>query len=570
MRRAVVTSLALVCCVCSSERPSYETAPPGFGANDAGSECSLRRCSRDLHAVLSGCGDEDIIETCDPDKACANGACQPACSAAVAAAGSIGCDFWTVSPSAYDMKDCFVAFVANAWSVPTTLRASFGATEVDLSASARILTADPSAPYAPYPGVLEPGQVAGIFLATYQTVPSASPSKCPDGIQPTVKDETLSQYTGIRRAFHIQSSSPVSAYSIYPFGGALSYIPSATLLLPVGVWDGRYIVVNPWKGQGAFGTTTQIIASEADTEVTVIPSVDFEASNGAPAGRRGEPVSMTLGPGDVWQIRNPLELTGTTVQASKPVALLGGHECMSLPDGICCCDSANQQLFPVNTWGTRYAAVPYGPRANAEYADEKYFWRIVAASEGTKLSYRPYRPPEARSSLGANEMQTFWAKEPFIVESQDSEHPIAVFAYMSAGRKLSMDTGMGDPDFVNVVPVDQYLSRYVFYVDHTYALSRLVVVRRRENGVFSDVTIDCGSKKIEGFKGLDEEGEYEYAYVPIQDKPREGECGPGRHEASSAGPFAVTVWGMANWASYAYPAGAGLRPINEVKPAGPH
>ena len=328
MRRVVVGSLALLCCVCSSERPQYETAPSRFGDGDAGAECSLRRCSRDLHAVLSGCEEGKILETCAPDKACAEGTCQPACSAAVAAKGSIGCDFWTVSPaSGFGMDSCFAAFVANAWTTPSTLRASFGSTDLDLSVSARILTDDPNAPYAPYPGVLEPGKVAAIFLVNDPKGTIA----CPDGVAETAEDETRVSLTGIRRAFHIQSSAPVSAYSIYPFGGAPSALPSATLLLPVGAWNGRYLVVDPWPSNGSLVPITQIIASEPGTEVTLVPSVDFDASRGAPAGWRGEPVSMKLEPGEVWQIRNALELTGTSVQASKPVAVLGGHECIRVP-----------------------------------------------------------------------------------------------------------------------------------------------------------------------------------------------------------------------------------------------
>ena len=41
-------------------------------------------------------------------------------------------------------------------------------------------------------------------------------------------------------------------------------------------------------------------------------------------------------------------------------------------------------------------------------------------------------------------------------------------------------------------------------------------------------------------------------------------CGGGRREVKSDGPIGVTVWGFGFAASYAYPAGAGLREINAV------
>jgi hypothetical protein len=43
-----------------------------------------------------------------------------------------------------------------------------------------------------------------------------------------------------------------------------------------------------------------------------------------------------------------------------------------------------------------------------------------------------------------------------------------------------------------------------------------------------------------------------------------GGCDNGRHEMTSAGPFGITVWGFDNSVSYAYPAGASIKPINSI------
>jgi hypothetical protein len=60
---------------------------------------------------------------------------------------------------------------------------------------------------------------------------------------------------------------------------------------------------------------------------------------------------------------------------------------------------------------------------------------------------------------------------------------------------------------------------------------------------------------------------------------KQGTCDNGRHEAKSAAPFGLTVWGWGSAASgsffsqavsYAYPAGARLQTINQVVlPPGP-
>ena len=43
-----------------------------------------------------------------------------------------------------------------------------------------------------------------------------------------------------------------------------------------------------------------------------------------------------------------------------------------------------------------------------------------------------------------------------------------------------------------------------------------------------------------------------------------GACDNGPHTASSAAPFGLVVWGLDEWASYGYPAGGNIGPINSV------
>ena len=43
-----------------------------------------------------------------------------------------------------------------------------------------------------------------------------------------------------------------------------------------------------------------------------------------------------------------------------------------------------------------------------------------------------------------------------------------------------------------------------------------------------------------------------------------GSCYNGAHTATSEVPFGLTVWGYDQYASYAYPAGMSVEPINTV------
>ena len=106
-------------------------------------------------------------------------------------------------------------------------------------------------------------------------------------------------------------------------------------------------------------------------------------------------------------------------------------------------------------------------------------------------------------------------------------------------------------------------------------LSALVVTRApsRVDGSFADVVLAC-SGKLGGWQKL---GEYEYTRVDLVTGDFEGVggCTNGRQEMVSALPFGVTVWGwgttqQTKLVSYAYPAGAGFQPINQVLvPAAP-
>jgi hypothetical protein len=142
--------------------------------------------------------------------------------------------------------------------------------------------------------------------------------------------------------------------------------------------------------------------------------------------------------------------------------------------------------------------------------------------------------------------------------------------------------GTGDPEFVNVIPAKQYLSSYVFFTDPTYPETNLVVVRKRGEDGFADVTLDCAGV-LGGWTALG--ADYQLTRVDLvrHDFQPQGGCNTGRREMSSELPFGVWVWGWGGpetqpatgclesepsftcYVSYAYPAGEGLVIINDVE-----
>lgn len=240
---------------------------------------------------------------------------------------------------------------------------------------------------------------------------------------------------------------------------------------------------------------------------------------------------------------------------------------LCVPGNYRSCDLGQQQIPPIRQWGRKYAAVPYRSRqkpfiGSTERPPESVPYRIVGAVAGTNLTYHPYRPLGAPETIGPGEVLTFESKEIFTVASQDADHPIYMATYMTGWQYVDEYSAIGDPEFVNVVPAEQYLDDYRFFVDFTYPDSTLTLVRRRDPQGFHDVTLDCLGV-VKGWKPIAGDDELEYVQLDITDNGANvGACSYGPHHAQSEGAFSLVVWGWGEAASYAYPAGTGSRPLS--------
>src|SRR5678815_4776861 len=92
-------------------------------------------CSPDLHNILDLQG--NVVSTCPPDQGCSPGGCVPACQAAAAAHGSIGCDFMVATPAFFAglqptySSPCFAIFIANNWGEDTKITVDRGGSTYD-------------------------------------------------------------------------------------------------------------------------------------------------------------------------------------------------------------------------------------------------------------------------------------------------------------------------------------------------------------------------------------------------------------------------------------------------------
>jgi hypothetical protein len=533
-----------------------------------GGSCSGVHCSADMHSILD-CNNA-VVTTCTPPQACGAGVCvADPCAAAVANGSTIGCEFYAMvpAPEAISKGSCFAALVANTWTSAVTLAVDYGGQVLDVSTLAYAPSGSGSSiTYTPLPnGQLDPGKLAVLFLAQAPNLFPIASAACPKGVTPGVPMDTSISGAALGASFHITTTAPVVAYDIYPYGGALSYVASATLLIPTGAWGTNYIAADGWAEDPAVGDPPfiQIIAAQNATHVTISPTSAIVGSATVAATGKGMPQTYTLSKGQVLQFEQDAELGGSPIQSDLPISVWGGASCMNIPVGTYACDSAHQQLLPIKSLGSEYVGARYADRNAGQV--ESPPWTIVGAVDGTMLTYDP-APPSGMAplTLDSRDVVSFNADAAFSVKSQDSAHPFYLAGHMT-GHELFTNGQLGDPEMVNVVPPAQFLDSYLFLTDPTYGYTELVFVRRlAKDGTFKDVTLDCVGK-LTGWTAVGTGGKYEYTRVDmVKAGAPLGTCNNGVHTSSSTEPFGLTVWGWDVAVSYAYPAGMSVVPINDV------
>jgi hypothetical protein len=584
------------------EAGRHEGGPMDGGTSEAASSeggtseaCAGPHCSADLHSVVDCNG--NTVTVCPASEGCAGAACVPACQSAASNKTATGCDFYSVTPDVIVPAPgaCFAAFLANTWTTPVTLTVEYGSQTLDPTTFTYIPSGTGQATtYAPLTnGQIPPGAVAIVFL---DDDPMPAPGEglnfaCPAGVTAAMTTDSAVHGTGLGTAFHIGTSAPVAAYDIFPYGGGQSAVTSATLLLPTAAWSTNYIAVDAFAG----GPTSlsmgepfiEIVAMTANTTVTINPTAAIAGGTGVADAAQGVSQSYTLNAGQVLQFTQNDELQGSVIQATSPVGVWGGITCLNIDLMTCCCDSAHQQIPPIQTFGHEYVAVRYRNRFTG--TEEFPPWRIVGAVNGTTLTYDPpLADAGAPTTVGSGQTLQFDTNGPFVVSSQDALHPFYMSAHMTGADTVNPTEtdGRGDPEFVNIIPPAEYVESYVFFTDPTYSETDLVVVRVSGPTGFQEVTLDCLGT-LTGWAPVGTSGKYEYTRVDLVtgDFMPIGNCNNGRHEMTSSTPFGLTVWGWGSaatggpanstdagvdggfntqYVSYAYPAGASLQQINSV------
>lgn len=351
----------------------------------------------------------------------------------------------------------------------------------------------------------------------------------PPEIHGPILNDAITQHS-----IQIVTAAPVVVHAL---AGRSFAIDGATIL-PDDRLGTNYRVMS-WRQGLGLGSTFTIVATESGpTTVRIVPSV---TTAGHPAG---QPYEKSLFPGEIYRLHSTAaegDLTGTTIQANRPVAVLAGHTCAQVPDADTdLCDPVFEQLEPIERWGRDFIVAPTAGRPAGTLL------RVLAHESGTVLSI----DGSGVALLSAGETYDLVHTQALTLHASK---PVAV-AQLALGSALDSqghNHWPGDPFLVNVPPVSAWNTQYLAVIpDKPIATSvgdytRLLHIVAPLSAA-AQVTLNEGPVGISNFEPIGNSG---YAFARLSRLP-------GEYRVAAPVPISVAIHAHGHAESYAYPAAA--------------
>lgn len=265
-------------------------------------------------------------------------------------------------------------------------------------------------------------------------------------------------------AYRVESTTPIVAYQFNPLDNVDVFSNDASLLIPSNTFGKEYFVVSRFEllGQGAssgelvpYRGEVNVVAAASQTNVTIVPTCTTQAGTNMPTMMAGQSYTYALEPYQVLNVKSNQDggdLTGTLVTADKPVAVFSGHEA-ALSSSTCCADHLEHQMFPVSTWGTIYIAT----KSKARHAESDY-WRIIAAQDGTTVSFAP--AVASSRQLRRGEWFEFATTQDFVITA---DKPISVAQTLASSGEVVVPAAYSDCTTSNLCGVGYSCEIYDFF-----------------------------------------------------------------------------------------------------------
>lgn len=530
-----------------------------------------RRC--DGAANVEVCKEDgsgwEVGEACDLDagNSCSSGQCVSACQVAEDQPSNVGCEFWAVDLDQQDGGGNDPA--SEPWGLALS---NVGDGEANVTIHIN------EAPV---------GQPAQLVEALAVTIPAGTlrqvtlPTRELDcGVEP---NDYASPGTCLSsRAFRITSSAPIVVTQFNVFENSFSN--DASLLLPTNAlgntyrvlgWNaGHPVAIGPVKVDRSYLT---VIGTAENTTVRVKPSWKIKGN---------PPIAPTPGGGEIEVVLNPFDvlnletddgslqddpetvgdLSGSAVYSTKPVAVFSGVESTSVPYWVevplppgwpdengqgpsCCLDHLEDQLFPVESVGSKYMLTRSPVRSTGAYREPDVIRFVGAAEAATVTTTLP--APFDSFTLQPGEVRTTWTQDNF---TATGDKPF-MLGQLLVSQEFVDGGYLGDPSLTVFPPVDQYRSEYIILTPGSWDQSWVVIAAPVGSSVSIDGVSPAGCRVEPG--GTIDGVTYESRACPLVE---------GTHALSGDQPFGIVAYGYAGAGSYAFVGGADVKKIYEPPP----
>lgn len=509
---------------------------------------------------------------CKSGAVCLGGTCLSLCETTLKIASNVGCEYWSVD-------------LDNDPSMPPIGGNPDGLTPEMVPHS--VVISNPGIYEAKLTFTVQSGCADGAVCAPTQTTCSAKKTVC--GTPTKAYDLAFADNTvapgasrefkmpvmnvdgsGItRKAIHVKSSQPVVAFQFNPFNAEGAASNDGSLLLPQNTLGKLYFgvalssvpYISAFPNSSQHGYVTIVAASPGMTTVQVTPTTAVTANpklgvpqdgSKPPTLAAGKTYTFQLQPYDVLSLQSEgqltpggaKDLTGTRIEADKPIAVFGGHENTGIGDELkkgdenydtCCTEHLEEQLLPVETWGTEAFCLKSKPRGY-----DRDLWIVVAGADNVALTTVPaVKGLDGKLLVKAGDSLRIQTDESFQVQGTGK---IQVVQFLMSGGQTQDKTG--DPSMLVVPPRKQYRKDYLVRTADGFGTNWLTIARPKGLDVKLDGKVLVGSE-FDAFG----DGTWEFGWFKVA---------KGTHVVEAELPIGLMVYGYGNVTAYGYPGGMNL------------
>lgn len=204
----------------------------------------------------------------------------------------------------------------------------------------------------------------------------------------------------------------------------------------------------------SFNKIVAIVNGKENNVISVIPYSDLQLKSTILLQRRVK-MTINLAPYQVYLLRSEKTLTGTRIESQFPVAVLGGHECLSI---VGTCEHVYEQLVPIELLSDEYLVPAMHPLLINQDTIH-----VVATEDNTDVTVHSNLFIQ-RKSLSSGELLNTFINLPTVIRSNKK----IMVMYSSTNFPY-------DEFLTNIIPLSRMSDSWTIYPQDNYQNFAVVV-----------------------------------------------------------------------------------------------